>query len=180
MVFDDYTKQRILFWLFEGYRAPTISRRLENEGIFVSRRGVSKFIKRYLSTGTIGRQPGSGGKTKITDEVKKIVDERMAIDDETTATQLHVILTSFGYNLSLSTILRCRTTLGWTYRGSAYCQLIRDANKIKRLDWARTNKDDDFADVVFTDETSVQQESHRRFCCHKRGERPKSKPRLAL
>ena len=180
MVFDDYTKQRILFFFFQGYRAPTIGKRLEEEGIIASRRGVLKFLKRYLSTGTIGRRPGSGGKTKITEEVKKIVDEQMDLDDETTATQLHVLLVSLGYNLSLRTILRCRTTLGWTYRGSAYCQLIRDANKIKRLEWARTYKDDDFANVVFTDESSIQQESHRRFCCHKRGERPKSKPRLAM
>ncbi len=46
MVFDDYTKQRILFF-FQSYRAPTISWRLEDEGIFVSRRGVVKFIKHY-------------------------------------------------------------------------------------------------------------------------------------
>ena len=180
MVFDDYTKQRILFFFFMSYRAPTIARYLENEGIVVSRRGVAKFLKHYMATGSIARRQGSGRKTKITEDVKRIVDQQMSVDDETTATQLHVLLTNFGYRLSLRTVLRCRTTLGWTFRGSAYCQLIREANKTKRLEWARKHRDDDFSNVVFTDESSIQQESHRRFCCRKQGEPPKSKPRLVV
>ena len=108
------------------------------------------------------------------------MEEQIKVDDETTATQLHVLLVHLGYSLSLRTILRCRSTLGWTFRGSAYCQLIREANRVKRLEWARKYKDDDFADVVFTDETTIQQESHRRFCCRKKGEPPKSKPRYSI
>lgn len=142
-----------------------------------SRRGVAKFIKRYLDTGTIARCPGSGGKSKITDEMKKLVEEQMRQDDKTTATQLHVLLVARGYSVSLRTILRCRTLLGRTFRGSAYCQVIHEANKHKRLEWARKYKDKAFRDVVFTDECTIQQESHRRFCCRKRGEPPKNKPK---
>ena len=57
--------------------------------------------------------------------------------------------------------------LGWTYRGSRYCQLICQANKEKRLDWARAHLHDDFEDVVWSDETTVQLECHKRFCCRK-------------
>ena len=128
MVFDDYTKQRILIFYFKGYRSPTISKLLEDEGIFVCRRGVAKFIIRYLATGSIARCPGSGRRTKITEDVKRVVEEQMKVDDETTATQLHVLLVDLGYSLSLRTILCCRSTLGWTFRGNAYCQLIREAN----------------------------------------------------
>lgn len=49
----------------------------------------------------------------------------MRSDDETTATQLQSILAWKGIYISLATILRNRHQLGWTYRGSAYCQLIR-------------------------------------------------------
>ena len=38
---------------------------------------------------------------------------------------------------------------------------------------------DDFEDVLWTDECSVQMESHRRFCCRKIGEAPKPKARYA-
>ena len=127
--------------------------------------------------GTLARRPGSGRKSVITDEVRRVVEEQMRRDDETTASQLHVHLTSLGYTLSLQTILRCRTSLGWTFRGSAYCQLIRDVNKQKRLDFARDHRSDSFADVIFTDECSVQLESHRRRCCRKQGEPARNKPR---
>lgn len=180
MVYSTYKLQRILFYHLQGYKAPTITRLLLQEKLKVTRVGVAKFLKKYEETGSIGRRPGSGRPTKVTAEVKAIVDQKMKQDDETTATQLHALLTSRGYNISLRTILRCRSTLGWTFRGSAYCQLIRDANKIKRLAWAEqfvTYKDKDFEDVIFTDECTVQLETHRRFCCRKRGQPPKAKPR---
>ena len=50
--------------------------------------------------------------------------------------------------LSCRSILRWRKQLGWTFRGSAYCQLIRQNNKEKRLKWAREylneSEDDSF------------------------------------
>ncbi len=101
----------------------------------------------------------------------------MEKDDETSAVQLYELLRAKGAQFSLATILRCRSALGWTFRGSAYCQLIRDVDKVKRLDWCMTNKEDEFGDVIFTDECSIQMESHRRFACRRKGEAPRPKPR---
>ena len=180
MVFSEYKKQRILFHYLRGkHKAPTIAKLLRSEGFSASRQGVAEFLKRYESRGTIERKPGSGWPSKVTAEVKWIDEERMRLDDETTATQLHALLNSRSYSLSLRTVLRCRTSLGWTFRGSSYCQLIRNANKVKRLEWAKENIGKDFGDVVWTDECSIQLSSHRRFCCRKRGEKPKNKPRYA-
>ena len=183
MVYSTYKLQRILYYYFQGYKAPTISQLLREENLRASRVGIAKFLKKYKETGSIGRRPGSGRPSRITSEIKAIVEQQMRKDDETTATQLHTLLSDHGYSVSLRTILRCRTSLGWTFRGSSYCQLIREANKHKRLAWAqeyRTYKDEDFADVIFTDESTIQLETHRRFCCRKRGEPPKAKPRLAF
>ena len=64
-----------------------------------------------------------------------------------------------------------------------YCQLIQDANKEKRLSWALRHKDEaaegGFEDVVWTDECSVQLETHRWFCCKKQEERPRNKPQYS-
>ncbi len=177
MVFSNYTKQRVLYYQLKGYKAPTIAKLIREEKLIASRVGVAKFLKKYDETGCIARTPGSGRPSKVTEEIKAVVDAQMLKDDETTAYQLHFLLVSRGYRLSLRTVLRCRTSLGWTFRGSAYCQLIREANKAKRLQWARTYKDDDFENVVWTDECTVQLETHRRFCCRKRGQPPKPKPR---
>lgn len=112
--------------------------------------------------------------------VKLIVEQQMVKDDETTASQLHKLLVEKGVNISIATILRCRDSLGWTFRGSAYCQLIRAANKQKRLDQAKkylNEAETGFDDVIWSDESSVQLEAHKCFCYHKKGCAPKNKPR---
>ena len=159
-------------------KPPAIQKMLfDEEGIVTTWQGIARFLKVYCETGSINRHPGSGRKTKASTEVRQIVEEQMRKDDETTAVQLHHLLETKGYKLSFSTILRCRKALGWTYRGSAYCQLIRDANKEKRAAWARQHIGDDFENVIWTDETAVQLGSHRQFACRKRGEPPRPKPR---
>ena len=69
--------------------------------------------------------------------------------------------------MSKRTVLTGRKILGWTHRGSAYGQLIRDVNKQKCLQWALAHVNDEFHNVIWTDETTVQMESHHRFCCQK-------------
>jgi len=166
-----------MFILMPLLRPPTIALHLQKEGIEATRKGVADFERRFLATGTIAKCQGSGRKTVITDEIQQVVETQMRRDDETTASQLHVLLAGLGYQLSLRTVLRCRSLLGWTFRGSAYWQIIREQNKRKRLEWCQRYKDDNFANVVFSDECSIQLESHRRFSCRKRGELPKNKPR---
>lgn len=131
----------------------------------------------YRETGSVERRPGSGRLSKVTAQVKELVEAQMQKDDETTAYQLHHLLVENEIEISLRTILRCRTTLGWTFRGSAYCQLIREENKVKRLQWSEQHKDDNFDDVIWTDKATVQLETHRRFYCRKVGQAPKPKPR---
>ena len=84
-------------------------------------------------------------------KLMKIVEEAMR-QDETTASQLHVILTRQGISLSLSMILRCRRQLAGRF---VEALIIREAKKIKRLEWARKNLANDFADVVFTNKCSI-------------------------
>ena len=115
--------------------------------------------------------------SKITGEIKAIVEQQARHDDETTAHQLHHLLVSKRYRISIITILHCRTLLGWTFRGSAYCQLICEENKVKRYDLDLKYKEDAFENVIYTDECTVQIEAHHRFCCRKEGEAPRPKPR---
>jgi hypothetical protein len=65
--------------------------------------------------------------------------------------------------------------LRWTYHGSRYCQLIRHANKEKRVAWVQKHFDDSFEDVIWTDESSIQLENYRTFSYRKKGEPPKRK-----
>jgi transposase len=179
MPYITYVKLRIIHHHLHGLKPYTIAKVLGEEGMKVCRFGVHKFLVHkflvtYRETGSTERRPGSGRLSKITMQVKKLVEEQMQKGDETTAYQLYHLLVENGIEISLKTVLRCRTTLGRTFRGSAYCQLIRDANKVKRLQWSEQHKDDNFDDVICT---TVQLETHRRFCCRKIGQVPKPKPR---
>ena len=81
-----------------------------------------------FTEGTIARKEGGDRKTKITPEIRNIVEQQMHLDDETTTSQLYILLSGMGHHLNLRTILRCRTLLGWTFHGSTYCQLIYEPN----------------------------------------------------
>jgi len=64
--------------------------------------------------------------------VKALVVRQVKDHDETAAVQLHALLLRHGHTTTLKTVLRCHAALGWTFRGSVYCQLIHQQHKVKR------------------------------------------------
>jgi transposase len=73
---------------------------LKFENIKASRVGIAKFLRKVEETGSIGRRPGSGRPSKVTAEIKQLVESQIRLDDETTAYQLHAFLVREGYNIS--------------------------------------------------------------------------------
>ena len=92
MLFSSYKQQRIIYFHSKGFKPPTILRLLRREGMPASRRGIDKFLRKYQDTGTISRRAGSGRPSKVTAEIKALVDRQMRMDDETTAVQLLSLL----------------------------------------------------------------------------------------
>ena len=121
MIFSDYKKQCVLALASKGLRAPKITKELQQENLKCSRVSLHKSLRNFKETGSISRRVASGRPSKVTAEIKQIV-EQMCSDDETTTYQLHRLLSEKCYSISLHTILQCRTTLGWTFRGSTYSQ----------------------------------------------------------
>ena len=120
-VFSTYKKQRILHFASLGLKPPTIAKELEKEKLKCSRVSVYKFLKHYQATGSTGRRVGSGRPSKVMAEIKKIVEDQMRLDDETTAHQLHRLLTEKGYSVSLRTILTCHAGPLWAGPFEAAC-----------------------------------------------------------
>ena len=77
MVYSTYTRQRILHHYLEGHKAPTIASLLREEGVKASRVGISKFLAKFEETGSIGQRIGSGRLSKLTAEMKKVVEDKM-------------------------------------------------------------------------------------------------------
>ena len=138
------------------------------------------------SVGDIKRRPRSG---KLQEEHYRFVDDLMAENTDLTSRQLHTAF-KVAYPLvevSVSTVKRVRRYLGWTSKRTRYCQLISDVNKEKRVDWCLDvvlAGDLEFDDVIWSDECSVQLESHRKVTYRKEGQpskmvsRPKHPPKV--
>ena len=77
---------------------------LEYEKLKCSRVGMYKFLKFYLAVGSISRPVGSGSDSKITAEIKKLVEDQMKNDDEMTAYLLHEMIEEKGYMILLWTV----------------------------------------------------------------------------
>ena len=152
----------IVFFQTQGYRAQKIAELLMQRKLEMNYQVFSAGKSNRLSC----QMPGQGNRKSET---------TMRTNDESMAIQLHAILLSEGYSLSLSMILRCRKTPGRTFRGSEYCQMVREANKAKCLKWTMKYRHE--ADGPSRcDETSIELKSHHCFCCRKHQEPPKPKP----
>lgn len=78
-------------------------------------------------------------------------------------------------------VRRIRKKLGWVriQTRTRYCQLIREPNRVKGLEFALNciEVNESFDDVTFTDECSVHLENHAKLSLRRRWELPKMKGR---
>ena len=173
-----YGRQRAQQLFAKQYSIAEVLKELSEEGITPCRQTLWRLRKHIADHGTINPLPKSGRPSKLTPQVLQSIENRMQQDDETTGQELVSFLQrEENVSVSVRTARRGRKQLGWTSRGTAYCQLIRQGNRVKRLEWAQENLNANFENVIWTDETTVQLESHRRFCCKKKGQKPRYKPR---
>ena len=120
---------------------------------------------------TISDLPRRRRSRKITREMGKVIDELLQDNDELTARQIRSKLEEqFSHlRVSLATVKRVRRQNGWVCTRPHYCQLIREVNKGKRLAWCQQqlNDEEQFENVLFTDECTVQLDHHGRLCFRK-------------
>ena len=144
------------------------------------------FVEKNKSVGDRKRAPR---RRQLSNEHFQFIDEAMEADRELTSRQLHSMVVKEYPDLivSVSTIKRARRALGWNSKRTRYCAMISDVNKEKRMTWCLDHVaegDLELSDVIWTDESSIQLESHRKTVYQKRGQpirlagRPKHPPKI--
>ena len=181
MRLDLATRSRVVHLKAEGFTYKQIQKRLEDEGIRVSVKSLYQLVTKHRATmSVLDRTRGRAPKI-LQGEHYKFIDQALTDNDELTTRQLRTLLTEKfpTLTLSLSTVKRARRDLGWVVTSPKYCQLIRHANKEKRLAWCTKMIEDQeqFENVIFSDECSVMLETHRKKCYRRRGDPRKLKPR---
>ena len=177
---DLATRRRVISWYFRGFTVGDIIRKLEEENTITSKKTIYLLLSKYKQTLSVHDLP-RGPRKMLTVEHYCYIDEVLSQDDETTCVQLLSLLHEqfTNINVSLATVKRARKDLGWVSSTPHYCQLIREKNKQKRVEWCRKCIDENerFTDVIWTDECSVQLEPHRKTCSRRKGKPKPLKPR---
>ncbi len=165
-----------------GFTLAKIRARLLEENQTVSKKSLCLLIRKYKRTGSVANIPARRPPKKLQDVHYRFIDDAMAENDELSAPKLHhMLLLQFpGLTVSESTVKRARRELGWVAKKTRYCALISETNQEKRVQWCeqQTESGDlDFENVLWTDECTVQLESHRRITFHKLGQTVRYKMR---
>ena len=176
---SSYTRTRIELLHNQGLHPAGIFKSLKSEGLLVSLSSITRMIKKLRLTGSVANLPRSGRPKKLSMEAKAFIDQQMRKNDEMTSAKIKKKLAKRGISVSSSTVRRSRKEQGWTLQRTAYCQLIRDANKVKRLEFAQRvlESGDTFHNVIFSNECSISLQSYRRTCFRMADEPTKRKPK---
>ena len=134
-----------------------------------------------MSTKSLRDAPRSGASARLTLEGRDLIDALLNHDDELTSKQIKIMLQrELNISVCESTIRRVvRTELHWVVTKPRYCQTIRDLNKTKRLGFVQQllASNDNFKNIIFSDESSVEMIWHKKICRRKKGVSPKLKPK---
>ena len=149
----------VSLWLDQHLTLKQIETRLQDDNISVHRSTISRVITKYSETGYVQNRSKSGRKSKYPNVVKATIDRLMKEDQELTSPLIRKkLLEETGLDLPLSTIRTLRREIGWVQCPTDFRPMVRLPNQEKRLTFCRQLliTKEEFNDVVFTDETSIQ------------------------
>lgn len=170
------TRAKVVRFKNRGIGIHQISKHLENEGVCVSKVALYALCRKYEATRSIQDRKRRSRPLLLNEDQYRFIDNTVANNVDMTSRQLHSALLAEYPDLesvSVSTVKRARLRLGWISKRTRYCALISERNQEKRVEFCRQlieNNDLEFSDVIWTDECSVQLESHRKVTYHRIGE----------
>ena len=99
----------------------------------------------------------------VTERDSKIVQETLRVKNEQSCRDVMKVLQKDGYSLSISTTRRLIKDCGFTSSKPRYSQMVRLANKDKRVEFCRDLNicNDSLDNVIFSDESSFQFNNNR-------------------
>ena len=167
--------------LLESYCGKALLERLQEEGFHVSKCGVSHVLKKWRKDKILFDYPRSGRPKILHSATHNQISQWLTANNELTLNDLLVKLYAQGITASRSSISRVLKRMGWSAHATRYCQLIREQNKLKRIEFCqKLQRDgDSFDDVIFTDEAMIQLKPAHRKSYHKKGQqqRYRGKPK---
>ncbi|CAG2213127.1 unnamed protein product [Mytilus edulis] len=174
-----YIRERILSLRRSGKNITEVRDELiRSDNVQVSRQGISAFLRRFRQSGSVTDFKVNTRQKMLQEVHLEFIDETIRNDREISAREVAKLLTErFHIPVSETTIKRARQRLGWKHSPTQYCQMVREVNKPKRVNYALEciiNRET-FDNVIFTDETTVKIQSSTRYSFRKEGEETQAK-----
>ena len=161
---DPYFRRRVIALWKGGENVSSIVRILHTEGWKTTRKTIRKWIFCWQEQRGLKDKHRSGRLPKITREIVDYLDKQLEEDDELSSVELQRLVSrKFAVEVSSPSIRRyLRTSLQWVVVRTRFGPMISDNNKRKRIDFVKMclDTDDDFSNVIWTDESSVQLRRH--------------------
>ncbi|CAG2242661.1 unnamed protein product [Mytilus edulis] len=159
---DDKIKQEIAVLRKSGNTIQAITGILRTRGHNISRHSVRYWLRAYdrgfISELGVHVQPKQRTFRKVSERDAELIKELIKSDFSMSSKQIHKALLADGANLSLSLTKIAIDAAGFTHSRPRYGQMVRRANRPKRVDFCQhlIDENDDFADIIFSDESSIQ------------------------
>lgn len=157
-------KWRIISNFRKGYKPSTIYKLLKGSGSLASSHSVKYYIRQY-QTGEVDMDKlhsttskCKGRAATFTNTDCDIIRHLLEEEPHQSNRNLRAKLTEYGLDIRRSSARNAITVAGFTSAKPRYCQHIRPANRQKRLEFCRNllSVNENFNDVIFSDECSVQ------------------------
>ena len=156
--FYSYFRERIIRLWIDGENVSSIVKLLTAEGKETTRDTVRQWIYRWQQDRSLEDKHKSGRSSKISTNIAAFME--LQLEDEELQ---QLVARKFATEVSSSTIWRyLHLNLKWAVVRTRFGPMISDANKIKRLAFAKMciETNDTFANVILTDESSIQLRRH--------------------
>ena len=165
-------KQRIeIIFLHLNNTGPKLSIAKISRRMKLSRHTVSKWIKRFKETSDVLEKHSTGRSTKISGKLEKIMKNTLLMNPELTEKEMPLQFKTYGIKLHSTTISRGLKKLGYRYLVPASKPLLTKKQKLARLIFARENKDRNWNNIIFTDESTIKLGANRERYWKKRRSR---------
>ena len=123
----------------DGHGYKTIMRLLkEQRDVTVTQRTIRKLCDKFEETGSVSDRKRTYDSKFGTPQHREYLDQLVGEKPDYTSKELAAkVLQRFNIEVSRNRINVMRRSLGYESTPVRYCQLIRDVNKVKRLEWCQ-------------------------------------------
>ncbi|VDM81260.1 unnamed protein product [Strongylus vulgaris] len=158
----------------EGKSISSIHRELQKLNSDVTYYQVRKFLQECHSRNLPARRKTYHPRSlaPYLSTIKEIIADTYKADSSATIAFILGRLRERNIFVSASQVRDIRKMLGFVRATTKYCHMIRDVNKEKRIDFCTRMIDskEDFANCIFTDESTVQVDCCVKYCYVKKGD----------